>query len=136
MFAEQVRAPVEIARALGIPIGAGLWRIESLNRADIRPGSVSSHYFAADRFPDMPDLFRRHGSITGALKAAGVSDYYRRTTRVTAKLVAAGDAKLLGLPRTRPILSETVNVDPRGKPVEYVTARFMADHVALTIEHD
>lgn len=136
VFAEPVRAPADIARALGVPIGSGLWRIESLNRADGKPVSVSSHYFVVERFPEMPDLFRRHGSITAALKAAGIADYYRRTTRVTAKLVSSGDAKLLGLPRTRPVLvSETVNVDPRGKPVEYVTARFVADHVALTIEH-
>lgn len=136
VFAEQVAAPSEIARALGIPTGAILWQIESRNSADGRPVSVSSHYFPADRFPDIAEYFQRHGSITAALKAAGIPDYERRTTRVTAKLVSAGDARLLGLPRTRPVLiSETVNVDPRGRPVEYVIARFVADHVALTIEH-
>lgn len=136
IFAEQVGAPAEIARALGIPTGASLWQIESRNSADGRVVSISSHFFVAERFPDMPDLFRRHGSITAALRAAGVSDYSRRITRVTAKLVSASDARLLDMPRTRPVLiSETVNVDPNGRPVEYVSARFAADHVALTIEH-
>lgn len=136
VFAEQIGAPAEIARALGIPSGANLWQIETRNSADGRPVSVSSHYFAADRFPDIAEHFRRHGSITAALKAAGVADYQRRSTRVTARLVSAGDARLLGMPRTRPVLvSETVNIDPRGRPIEYVVARFMADHVALTIEH-
>jgi DNA-binding GntR family transcriptional regulator len=32
-------------------------------------------------------------------------------------------------------VSETVNIDPQGKPVEFVRARFVADHVTLTIEH-
>jgi GntR family transcriptional regulator, phosphonate transport system regulatory protein len=137
VFAEEISAPAEIARALGIPTGAPLWQIESRNRADDRAVSVSSHFFPVDRFPNMPDLFRSLGSITAALRAAGVPDYRRRRTRVTAKLISAGDARLLNLPRTRPVLiSETVNVDPKGRPVEYVTARFVADHVALTIEHD
>ncbi len=134
--AEQVAAPADIARALGLPTGAPLWQIESLNRADGRAISISSHYFPVEHFPAMPDLFRRHGTITEALRAAGVPDYRRRTTRISARLLNAGDARQLGLPRTRPILlSEAVNVDERGKPVEYVRARFAADHVALTIEH-
>ena len=134
--AEQVPAPAEIARALGIPTGAPLWQIETRNHADDRAVSMSSHYFAVDRFPNMPELFRRVHSITGALKLAGVADYHRRTTKIAARLIAANDARLLDLPRTRPVLiSETVNVDERGRPVEYVRARFAADHVTLSIEH-
>lgn len=134
--ADQVPAPAEIARALGIPTGAPLWQIETRNHADDRAVSMSSHFFSADRFPDMPELFRRANSITGALKLAGVADYHRRTTKIAAKLIAANDARLLNLPRTRPVLiSETVNVDERGRPVEYVRARFAADHVTLSIEH-
>ncbi|MCW0233848.1 MAG: phosphonate metabolism transcriptional regulator PhnF [Ferrovibrio sp.] len=134
--ADQVPAPAEIARALGIPTGAPLWQIETRNHADDRAVSMSSHFFSVDRFPDMPEQFRRAGSITGALKLAGVADYTRRTTRIAAKLIAAGDARLLDLPRTRPVLiSETVNVDERGRPVEFVRARFAADHVTLSIEH-
>jgi GntR family transcriptional regulator, phosphonate transport system regulatory protein len=134
--ADQVAASADIARALGIPTGAPLWQIETRNHADDRAVSMSSHFFSVDRFPDMPDLFRRSGSITGALKLAGIADYHRRTTRIAAKLIAASDARLLDLPRTRPVLiSETVNVDQRGRPVEYVRARFAADHVTLSIEH-
>lgn len=134
--AEQVPAPAEIAHALGIPTGAPLWQIETRNHADDRAVSMSSHYFAVDRFPNMPELFRRVHSITGALKLAGVADYHRRTTKIAARLIAANDARLLDLPRTRPVLiSETVNVDERGRPVEYVRARFAADHVTLSIEH-
>lgn len=136
LSADNIPAPADIARALGIPTGAPLWQIETRNKADDRPVGVSSHFFAADRFPDMPELFRRAGSITGALKLAGIPDYHRRMTRVAARLISAGDARLLELPRTRPVLvSETVNVDERGKPVEFVRARFAADHVTLTIEH-
>lgn len=136
LFAEQIAAPADIARALGIPTGAPLWQLETRNKADDKAVGVSSHYFAADRFPDIPELFQRAGSITGALKLAGVADYCRRTTRIAAKLISAGDARLLDLPRTRPVLvSETVNIDPRGRPLEFVRARFAADHVTLTIEH-
>ncbi|WP_430396303.1 phosphonate metabolism transcriptional regulator PhnF [Ferrovibrio sp.] len=137
IFAEQIAAPADIARAMGLPIGARLWQLELLNRADDKCISVSSHYVAQERFPEMPELFRRAGSITGALQAGGVSDFRRRSTRVAAKLIASGDARLLGLPRTRPILlSETVNVDSQGRAVEYVRSRFAADHVVLTIEHE
>lgn len=136
IFAETVPAPGDIARALGIPTGAPVWQLETRNRADDKPVSVSSHYFTVDRFPDMPELFRRAGSITGAMKLGGVADYSRRTTRIAAKLISASDARLLQLPRTRPVLvSETVNVDPRGKPVEFVRARFAADHITFSIEY-
>ncbi|MFN4309461.1 MAG: phosphonate metabolism transcriptional regulator PhnF [Ferrovibrio sp.] len=136
VFAEQVAAPADIARALGIPTGAPLWQIETLNKADGKPVGVSSHYFPAGRFPDMPERFQREGTITAALKSAGVNDYRRRSTRVSARLISAADARLADLPRTRPVLvSETVNIDPQGKPVEFVRARFVADHVTLTIEH-
>jgi len=134
--AQRVKAPAEIARAMGLPIGAELWRLETLNRADGKRVSVSQHYFPAERFPAMPDFFRRHGTITGALAAAGVSDYRRRTTRVSARLLNAAEARLLQLPRNRAALqSETVNIDPQGRPVEFVRAAFAADHVVLTIEH-
>ncbi|WP_374630705.1 phosphonate metabolism transcriptional regulator PhnF [Ferrovibrio sp.] len=134
--AERVKAPAEIARALGLPLGAELWQLETLNRADGKRISVSQHYFPAERFPNMPELFRRHGTITAALAAGGVADYRRRSTRVSARLLNAAEARLLQLPRSRATLqSETVNIDPQGRPIEFVRAAFAADHVVLSIEH-
>jgi GntR family phosphonate transport system transcriptional regulator len=136
VLAEDIAAPAEIARALGIPTGATLCQLEFLNHADDRAISVSSHFFPVSRFPGMPELFQQHGSVTAALKASGVVDYSRRSTKVMAKLMAPSDAKLLHLPRGRPaLITETVNVDTHGKPVEFVRARFIADHVTFSIEH-
>lgn len=137
VFAKQVMAPAAIARALGVPTGSLLWQLETRERADDKIISVSSHYFPAALFPRIDRQFLAARSITGALKAAGVGDYRRRTTRISARIAAVADARILGIPRNRPVLvSETVNVDREGRPVEFVAARFVSDGVAFTIQYD
>lgn len=132
-----VELPAEgaVAKALEIRKGSAVVMIERLAEADGRPMSVSAHYFPKGRFPDIAVIYQQSGSFTQALAHYGIADPIRRTTRVTARTARAGDSQLLQQPPNKPILmSEGINVDATGRPVEYTVARWASDRVQLVFE--
>ena len=132
-----VEMPAEgaVARALEIRKGSPVVMIERLGEADGRPLSVSSHYFPKARFPGIAEIYGRSGSFTQTLAHYGIGDPIRRTTRVTARTARAGDAQLLQQAPNKPILmSEGINIDAAGHPVEYTVARWASDRVQLVFE--
>jgi len=131
----ELPASAPVARELGLRAGASVLLIETLGMADGRPVSVGSHYFSSARVPGLKSAFEGEGSITRSLKQIGVADYVRRRTRMTARPADSEEARLLQLPKHGPVLvSESVNVDAAGKPLEYGIARFAADRVQLVVE--
>jgi GntR family phosphonate transport system transcriptional regulator len=79
--------------------------------------------------------FEENGTITGALARFGVGDYTRRVTRVRACLPTADEARLLHQPPVEPLLvTEAINTDAAGAPIEYGIAKFAADRVRLVFE--
>jgi GntR family phosphonate transport system transcriptional regulator len=81
------------------------------------------------------DALRSSPTITEALKAVGISDYLRQTTRVTARLPNADEAELLRMPRNRPVLiTENVNVDRAGMVVEFGVSRYPTPRVQIVFE--
>jgi GntR family phosphonate transport system transcriptional regulator len=135
--AEELPAAQAVALALGLRKRAPVILLECLGEADGRPVNVSSHYFAKARFPEIAAFFQETGSITAALAKSGVSDYSRKSTKVTARAARAADARLLGQPSSRPILmTESINIDRDGQPIEYGVARWASDRVQLVIEPD
>lgn len=124
-----------VAKALEIRKGSPVVMIERLAEADGRPLSISAHYFPKGRFPDIAEIYRQSGSFTQALGHYGIADPVRRTTRVTARMARSGDAQMLQQPPNKPILmSEGINVDASGRPVEYTVARWACDRVQLVFE--
>ena len=76
-------------------------------------------------------------SITAALAEAGVADYTRASTRLTATLADTVQALHLRLAPGAPLLmSVTVNVDSARQRVEFGTTWFAGDRVALTVKPD
>lgn len=135
--AERVAASRPVAGGLGIRTGTRVIVIETIGMADSVPISLAEHYFVARRFPGLIEAYRESGSVTAALAAAGVDDYSREWTRVTARLPEPGEATALEMARTQPVIvCDSVNVDQDGNPVEYGIARFVADRVQLTIGTD
>ena len=133
--AVSIPAEEPVARALGLRKGSPVIVIECLGEADGRPINVSSHYFSKARFPDLATYFRETGSITKALAKSGVADYARKSTKVTARPARASDARLLGQPTSRPILmTEAINIDATGQPIEYSVARWASDRVQMVFE--
>lgn len=128
-------AEARVAEALDIRKGAAVLVAERLGEADGRPISVASHYFAKARFPGLVDLLGETNSISAAMERLGVGDYTRKVTKVTARAARAADARLLQQAPNKPILmTEAINVDCAGRPVEYSIARWASDRVQIVFE--
>lgn len=128
-------ADAQTAAALGITTGSPVAFIELARLTDGVPVAIGAHYFSLERFPAVLDDFAASGSITAALEAAGVGDYVRGRTHVSARLPTLEEARTLQVARTKPLLvTESVNLDRQGAPVEFGIARFPADRVQLVFE--
>ncbi len=131
---ETRRADAAEAEALALQPGAEVHVVEGLSLADGVPIAAFRSVFPAARFPGLIAILRETSSITTALKAAGVADYTRASTRLTAKSASATLALQLQLSQGAPILrSVGVNVDAAGAPVEYGKTWFAGDRVTLTV---
>lgn len=130
-----IPADEAVAKALEIRKGSMVVALDRLAVVDGRPVCVSRAHFPKARLPGLAAALAANPSISNALAAAGVTDYSRKTTRVTARLARAADARLLQQAPTRPILlAESVNVDGQGRPVEYAVSRWASDRVQLVFE--
>lgn len=131
----EVPADRDVARALGVKPGERMLLIELLREADATPLSVASHYFPKARCEGLIEAFEDTGSITRALFRIGIKDYTREMTRVMTRLPVGDEARLLQQARSQPVLvSESVNVDPTGLPIEYALARFAGQRVQFVFE--
>ncbi|MBV8751656.1 MAG: phosphonate metabolism transcriptional regulator PhnF [Hyphomicrobiales bacterium] len=125
-----------IARRLKIPKGTPVVRLDFVRSANGVPLSAGTTWLPAARAPDAAKIYEATGSITRVLAAAGISDYRRYSTRVTAAVADAIDAARLDLSPGRPLLVvESVDVTPDGKPITTSTGRFAADRVELMVEN-
>lgn len=125
-------ASKDIAAALALRLGDRVWRVERRGFAEDHPVAVGSHFFSRTAFPRIDQAFKRETSVTRVLARYGVPNYERRETRILARPATAEEARLLKLPRGRPVLvTEGINIDPDGRPVEYSVSRFAADRVQL-----
>ena len=128
------RAGTAIAEALGIPVRSRCLTLETLREADGTPIAVGTHHLPASRFAGLADAFASAGSLSAAFAEFGIGDYERRTTRVTARMPTAEEARLLQQPRGRPVLvSAGIDVEPGDRPFHYVVTRFPSDRVQLVI---
>jgi len=127
----------DIARHLGLTRTAPILRVQSLGKAENRCIDLSEHYLDEQRFPDFAEALRKLRSVSRAYAHYGVSDYTRKWSRITAALPTPEVARLLGQPKTRPILQvEALNVDSDGAPLQYSVTRFVGDWVQLVVADD
>jgi GntR family phosphonate transport system transcriptional regulator len=131
----EVAADAQVASSLGLRRGRPVILGERLGLADGRPIVIGAHYFPAHRFPDIAALLAEGASVTEALARCGVPDYRRAITRITARMPTPEEAALLQQSRARPVLvTESVNVDASGTPVEFGVARYAAARTQLVVE--
>lgn len=125
------------ALALALPPEAAVHLVEGLSLADGEPLALFRSAFPAAPLPGLIAALTRTGSVTAALAEAGVADYTRAQTRVTAEVADAVTALHLRLAPGAPVLrTVAVNVDPVGRPVEYGITLFAGDRVSLTVPAD
>ena len=134
--ASEQTASRELARELGLKLGAPLIRIEALRLADRAPICVGTHWMSAERFPDAGRVYAGARSMTKLLAHYGVRDYRRASTRITAGIVDAADAARLDLALGRPILMvDSTDVDTEGRPLVTKHVRFAAERVQFLVEN-
>ena len=123
------------AEALAIPLGAPVALIETVGKANDQPISLAGHHFSLDRFPDIFAAYEATQKITPMLERLGVTDYFRKSTRITARLPDGYEMRHLRVARTTPILClEAINVDGDGHPIEYGVTRFSSSRVQILID--
>jgi GntR family transcriptional regulator, phosphonate transport system regulatory protein len=129
-------ATTEVARALRLRRGALVVHVLCAGESDGRRISVSAHYFPKPRFDGVGVLVAETKSFTQAVQRLGVDEYVRQSTRILAKMPTTEDARLLEMPRNRPlIVTEGINIDGRGTRIEYCVTRFVSDLVQILVEH-
>jgi GntR family phosphonate transport system transcriptional regulator len=131
--------PGTVAEAEALDLGPGerVHLVEGVSLADDLPMALFTSIFPAERFPELPAAMARLQSVTAALAEAGVADYTRASTRLTATLADALQALPLKIATGAPLLrSVTVNVDAQRRPIEFGTTFFVGDRVTLTVTPD
>lgn len=130
---ERAATPGE-ASALAIAPGDPVCAYHGLSLADGQPVAVFESLFALTRLAGITAALQDTSSVTAALRAAGVIDYTRASTRLTAVRATATQALHLRVAEGDPLLKSTgVNVDEAGLPVEYGRTWFAGDRVTLTL---
>lgn len=122
------------AEALALPPGTSVHVYEGLSLADGTPVALFRSVFPTQPFPNLLADLQFHQSVTKALAAAGVEDYTRASTRLTAKTATATQALQLGISEGAPILrTVAINHDTKGKPIEYGHTWFVGDRITLVV---
>jgi GntR family transcriptional regulator, phosphonate transport system regulatory protein len=122
------------ARALRLRTGDAVHVVEGVSLADNQPIATFRSVFPAARFPGLLGFARETGSITQALAAAGLTDYTRAETRLTAQLADPVLALALSIRPGAPVLQTVaLNVDPKGVPIEHGLTWFAGERVTLTV---
>lgn len=127
-------ATATVAEALRLRAGAMTIRMETLALADGRPLSRSTAWLDRRRFEGFPQAFAAARSITAAFRSFGIADYSRATTRISARHADADETRLLKLaPGAILLVSESIDADAAGLPLQYALARFPADRLELVV---
>jgi len=130
-----IKASPTVARNLKIKPGEKVIEILSVSEADGVPLAVGHSILPEKRFRGIVDIFKETKSLTEAFKDYGIYDYTRKFTKISAQLPSGKIAGLLKQQKSRPILvTESVDVDSSGVPVEYGNTSFTSDRVQLLVE--
>ncbi len=127
-------ADAEEAEALRLSPGAPVHVSTGRSLADGTAVAYFRSVFPAAALPDMARHLMRLSSVTKALKACGIDDYTRASTRITAQRADATLALHLQCREGDPVLRTlSVSLAPDGQPVEYGRTWFSGDRVTLTV---
>lgn len=135
LHVEERAATAGEARALEIATGDPVCAYHGLSLADGQAIAVFESLFPLTRVDGITAALDRTSSVTEALRAAGVADYTRASTRLTAVRATATQALHLNVTEGDPLLrSSGVNVDEAGTPIEYGRTWFAGDRITLTLD--
>jgi GntR family phosphonate transport system transcriptional regulator len=125
------------AQALELPADALILCAEGVSSADQSPIAIFRSCFPGW----LPDHFgadlTASGSVTRALALSGVTDWERRSTRISACLANVVQAGHLRLREGAALIfAQSINVAADGRPVEFGLTWFVGDRVTLNMQPD
>lgn len=121
--------------ALALQEGAEVVVVELVVRIDNRPIALARNCYPLPRFDGIGDAVRDTGSTSGALRSFGVTDYFRKSSRIATRLPTALEAERLEIRRTQPLLTTLkVDADANGQPIAFGESCFPGDRVNLVVE--
>ena len=133
LSAREVMADAALAEALELPPGSPILELVTLHEADGVPISTGLTRLPLPRVAGFAERYAGTGSITRAYASYGVTDYLRRSTRITARHATPEETETLGLAPGRVVLVlDSVNTDAQGRPIQATHSRFAADRVELS----
>jgi GntR family transcriptional regulator, phosphonate transport system regulatory protein len=135
--ASVINAEQDVRDALQLPPKMMVNRLVILRGTDELPLNLCTSYFPHDRFPNLIAAYKATVSVTKALQACGLDDFIRLSTRLTARMPTAHETRLLQQPRSKPVMvSEVINIDLQGVPVELGIARWAAERVEFFVQQE
>lgn len=134
LWAKHENATANVAQGLGLKPGQRVVRLETLAYVDGKPLSRGTSWFAYQRFPEIGEIYAETRSITQALARLGVPDYSRGSTRISARYATPEEIRAIRLvPGAVMLVTEIVDVDTEGQPIQYALTRFPADRLELVV---
>ncbi|MBJ9698674.1 UTRA domain-containing protein [Burkholderia cenocepacia] len=130
----RIEAEPDVARALGLTLGADVWILDSLSTIDKKPAISARHSFPADPFPYLGERYRKARSITATLKTYGVEST-RKSMLISARLAELADLNLPKLNWPASVLcTESLYVDQEGQSVIHGVSRFAGERMELQFD--
>ena len=132
---EVIKATKKVSEALIMPFEAKVCLLRTIRELDGVPIVLAAHYFSASRFPDFLERFEEFKSVSKTLDSYGLGNYERQSTNISARMPNSEEIASLKQPANRPVLiTESVNVDSFGEPIEFGISAFSADRTNLIVE--
>ncbi len=132
---EVIKANKKVSEALTMPFEAKVCLLRTIRELDGVPIVLAAHYFSALRFPDFLERFEEFKSVSKTLDSYGLGNYERQSTNISARMPNSEEIASLKQPANRPVLiTESVNVDSFGEPIEFGISAFSADRTNLIVE--
>ena len=132
---EVIKANKKVSEALIMPLEGKVCLLRTIRELDGVPIVLAAHYFSASRFPDFLERFEEFKSVSKTLDSYGLGNYERQSTNISARMPNSEEIASLKQPANRPVLiTESVNVDNSGEPIEFGISAFSADRTNLIVE--
>ena len=132
---EVIKANKKVSEALTMPFEAKVCLLRTIRELDGVPIVLAAHYFSASRFPDFLKRFEEFKSVSKTLDSYGLGNYERQSTNISARMPNSEEIASLKQPANRPVLiTESVNVDSFGEPIEFGISAFSGDRTNLIVE--
>lgn len=123
-----------IERGLGLRTRTKVLEAEMLRILDGKPVTVALHYFDPHVFPRLQDHLAEYRSVTRAMAASGLNDYFRSRTEIEVRLPTARERLLLDVPPSQPVLiTFATNVDGNGRIIEVSVGTSRGDRIRLIV---